>query len=142
VLIPWRPEPNAGYRAGAEPLRCRPPSQPKRTFVGFPDGEPRLGDFEPAAGEATRILKAVKEQSCMLGEREDAGGRLRMALSTRPLEVARVLFKRIDLSDAEIHLQAPSGADIAIAEQRAPAWTLRVVCNEEHTWQVVSSSQR
>jgi hypothetical protein len=142
LLIPWRPEPTAHYGVGAEALPCRPPVQLKRTFIGFQDVEPTLNDFEPAAARATRILSAVQQQSCALGEREDAGGGLRTALSSGSLEIARVLFTRADLSGAEIQLQAPSGADIARAEPRAPAWTLRVVCHDESTWQVVSSSRR
>jgi hypothetical protein len=142
LLMPWRPEPVARYGVGAEALRCRPPAQPTRTFVGLPDAEPALSDFEPAATRATRILKAVQQQSCELGERADAGGRLRTALSTGSLEIARVLFTRADLSGAEIELQVPRGADTSLEGPRAPTWSLHVVCNDDDTWQVVSSSQR
>jgi hypothetical protein len=141
VLAPWRPEPVAGDRAGAASARCRAPSQPKRTFVGFRDQEVVLRDFEPTALEATRILKAVKQQSCGLGEREDSGGRLRKALGTRPMEIASVLFEHAELTEAAVQLRQPSDPNSAVPGPPTPTWTLRVVCDEQHTWQVVSSSQ-
>jgi hypothetical protein len=141
LLAPWRAEPITGYRAG-QPLRCQPPSQLKRTFVGFPDGETLLSEYEPAALQAARIMKATQEQSCGLGELQDSGGRLRTALGTGQLEIARVLFRHGDLSVAEVQLQQRRRVGTAGGQTPEASWTLRVVSDEENSWQVVSAVRR
>jgi hypothetical protein len=142
LLAPWRAEPITGYRTGSEPQRCQPPSQPKRTFVGFPDGESSLSDYEPAALQATRVMKATQDQSCGLGELQDSGGRLRTALGTGRLEIARVMFRQDDLRIAEVHLQQRGGVGAAGGRSPEAGWTLRVVSDGKDSWQVVSAARR
>lgn len=140
-LAPWRPESAQSHARSQTSLRwqdpgdrdptCHPPRQVPRTFVGFQDGRDLPGDFEPAAIEATRILKVATSESCKLSSRQDASGTLHGALQSKRLEITAVLFRREDLAIADVQLRPRGTAD--------SRWSLRVVRAPEGDWQLVGA---
>jgi hypothetical protein len=142
TLTPWRPEPAAsGQRAGvARAQACSPPRQVERTFVGFPEGAAWAKDFEPAAIEASRILRATKLQSCHLAAQQDSDGSLEAALLDREVEITAVLFQGMDLKVADVRMQRSGDLQRANPPTSDSGWILRVVRDESVGWKLVSSS--
>lgn len=142
TLAPWKsdsalgssPGPHTALRwqdPGETGPTCQPPRQVSRTFVGFHDGRDLSADFEPAALEATRILKLAKAESCKLRWQQDASGTFHGALQSSGVEITAVLFRRPDLAVADVEMRPRGGRD--------PSWSLRVVRAPQGDWQLVGA---